>query len=389
MASIRKRVRKDGTASWQVMWRDEDGIQSGITFHTEPEAKNLKRALDANGGSYAIAEKVIAPQLGKRTVADVANEHIDLLTKPTAQVIHMYRAYVAHHIMDSIGGVPIDELDRTQLTAWVRGLMVKPTTPGRTMAPATVKNIFGFLSAVMGTAIELRYITANPCTRVELPDKSHVEDDSMFLTLREFQALWAHMDKRFRPLISFLVMTGARFGEATAVTIADVNTSVTPATVRINKAWKSDGRGNFFIGAPKTKASKRTIAIPDGLTRVITPLMEGRGAGELLFTDAKGGRVKHINFRRTYWENALQGTKEDDSTFTKTPKPHGLRHTHASWLIQEGVELFKVARRLGHTNTNMIETTYGHLMPDAQADSVSALGRAMMGDVDPLKEIES
>lgn len=51
---------------------------------------------------------------------------------------------------------------------------------------------------------------------------------------------------------------------------------------------------------------------------------------------------------------------------------HDLRHTFASWLVSEGVELVKVRDLLGHTSIKMTER-YAHLMPDRLHDAVEVL----------------
>jgi integrase len=45
---------------------------------------------------------------------------------------------------------------------------------------------------------------------------------------------------------------------------------------------------------------------------------------------------------------------------------HKLRHTHASILIAKGVSLQVVAKRLGHTDTTMVQTIYGHLLKSVE-----------------------
>ncbi len=69
------------------------------------------------------------------------------------------------------------------------------------------------------------------------------------------------MGERYKAFTEFLVMTGTRFGEATAVTVADVDLMSKPATMRINKAWKRGADSEYYIGATKTGAGKRTVSL--------------------------------------------------------------------------------------------------------------------------------
>jgi len=70
------------------------------------------------------------------------------------------------------------------------------------------------------------------------------------------------------------------------------------------------------------------------------------------------------------------------SGILKRPRVHDLRHTHASWLIHEGVPLPIIQRRLGHESIQTTVDTYGHIMPDAAAAAAGAVERAM-GEFDP------
>lgn len=90
----------------------------------------------------------------------------------------------------------------------------------------------------------------------------------MFLTHAEFSLIMDGMGERYKAFTNFLVMTGTRFGEATALTVADVDLLSRPPTARINKAWKRDGQSQFYIGATKTGAGKRTIGLNPALVEL-------------------------------------------------------------------------------------------------------------------------
>jgi integrase len=55
--------------------------------------------------------------------------------------------------------------------------------------------------------------------------------------------------------------------------------------------------------------------------------------------------------------------------------PHSLRHTFASWLVQAGVDTFRVGKLLGHKDSKMVERYYGHLKPKNLSDSIALLPR--------------
>jgi integrase len=53
--------------------------------------------------------------------------------------------------------------------------------------------------------------------------------------------------------------------------------------------------------------------------------------------------------------------------------PHILRHTAASWMAESGVDMFRISRYLGHSDTKVTERRYAKLHPDFLADAAEAL----------------
>ena len=375
MASISARVKKDGSKSYMVRWRDpKTRSNQGLTVATEAEAETLKRLLDANGQSFEIAQHAILTNRARvPTVAEVIQEHIDLLIRPSSGTTRTYQVMLDLHIRNVIGHVPVDKLDYRHIAHWVKSMSVK----GR--SPKTIHNVHGLISAAMNTAEMLGYVPRNPCRGVQLPSVEKAEDEAMFLTHAEFSLIMEGMGERYKAFTSFLVMTGTRFGEATALTIADVDLLAKPPTARINKAWKRDGQNQYYIGATKTGAGKRTIGLNPALVELLIPLVASRQGKELVFTTPKGERIIHKLYWHHYWVPAVRTAQANG--LQKSPRIHDLRHTHASWLIQDGVPLFTISRRLGHTSTRTTEQVYGHLMPEALQAGADATERSISGFV--------
>lgn len=374
MASIRKRLRKDGSATWQVLFRNVDtGRQEGITYHLEADANRMRKLLEANGHSYRIAEAILdSAAESSRTVADVVQEHIDLLIKPGPQTIHNYRTMLDMHIKDSLGAAGVNAIDYRHVTEWIRGLQRKG------LSPKTIRNVHTLLSSSMETAVRLKYRPDNPCRGVDLPPIPHRGNNMTVLTYGEFKTLHAAISERYRPFVLFLAVTGARFGEATAVKVGDVHLDARTPIVNLTKAWKRQGSTGYKIGPPKNEFSWRTVSLSDSLVRELRPIVEGRDPDAWLFTNRDGkSRVDHRAFYQL-WVPTIERLRKDKSAhFSKNPRIHDLRHTSASWLLQEGFDIFKVARRLGHSSTAMIDKVYGHLMPDAQAEGTRKINSAM------------
>ena len=90
-----------------------------------------------------------------------------------------------------------------------------------------------------------------------------------FLTPDEYARLHAHIPTDYQPFVAAMYGLGLRFGEATALTVADLDLDVAQPVVRVNKAWKMGENGAPYLGAPKTKRARRTVTIPAPLVPVL------------------------------------------------------------------------------------------------------------------------
>jgi integrase len=53
--------------------------------------------------------------------------------------------------------------------------------------------------------------------------------------------------------------------------------------------------------------------------------------------------------------------------------PHGLRHTHVSQLIAEGLDVLTISRRIGHASPSITLNVYGHMFPNTDARAAAIM----------------
>jgi integrase len=356
MASVRGPLkRKDGTTYTQVLFR-LDGKQSSASFDDHAEA--LAFCALANRTNPAKAWEVWrAERQHDMTVAAWVQRHIDHLNIGQA-TIKKYREYLRNDIDPSpIGGMPLGAVTRDDIALWIGALAARGNKHH------TIANKHGFLSSAFNAAVAAGKMPANPCEGQHLPATE--QEENVFLSHEQFALLRDNVTEFWQPLVEFLVASGCRWSEATALRPANVDRD--EHTVRIVRAWRDDDGDK--PGPTKTRMSRRTINVP---STVLDKLDYGH---EWLFVNRVGDRVKHRGFHDRVWTPAVERAGLDPA-----PRIHDLRHTCASWMIAAGVPLPVIQQHLGHESITTTIGVYGHLdRASARAASAAiaeALGQA-------------
>jgi integrase len=171
----------------------------------------------------------------------------------------------------------------------------------------------------------------------------------VFLSREDFNRILAEIPERWKPFTRFLVVSGARFGEASALRPSDVDRDHN--TVRIRRAFKRTyAKGGYELGPTKTRKSNRDISVDSTVLNALDYTQEW------LFTTRSGDPVRVSNFRANVWWPAVARAK-----VAPRPRVHDLRHTCASWLIQSGQPLPVIQQHLGHESIEVTVGVYGHL----------------------------
>jgi site-specific recombinase XerD len=195
----------------------------------------------------------------------------------------------------------------------------------------------------------------NPTSKVAKPkaDNRRVR----FLTHEEADRLLEALAERspdVRDMALLSLNAGMRAGEVFALTWADVDFTHGVLTLRDTKSGKTR-QAPMAAEARDMLEGRRTLA----------------GGNPLVFPSETGERIGQISqtFTKTVEAMGLNAGIEDSRQRVVF---HTLRHTFASWLVQNGVPLITVGRLLGHSTTAMTER-YSHLAPDHFRQAVDTL----------------
>lgn len=367
-----RHVAGDGTVTWKVRYRTA-GVQTSKTFVEKQYADTFAGMLNTARGTAGVAAalawlQAVEDQIESQTFAQWFEHYVDQLTGVTSRTRADYRRMHARYLSE-LDQMPLTLINRGHVSAIVNRL------DNQGLSAKTIKNTIHMLSSCLGLAAEEGLIAKNPCRRVRLPKPGHDFVEARFLEYHEFAAILGEIPEHYRGLVVFLAGTGLRWSEATALRPSDV--SLTRGTVRVERAWKRTpgGAAGWAIGAPKSVKARRTVNAAVAALAAVTPLPKT----EFLFVNQRGGAVRHNNFHARVWVPAVERAGLAGTRI------HDLRHTHASWLISEGVALEAVQDQLGHESILTTRKVYGHLLPAigvevgrvASASLARALGQAV------------
>jgi integrase len=289
-----------------------------------------------------------------------------------------YRGSIAH-IKRRLGHVPMQDLGRPQVRdfcAWLlregrlpRGLQGKPGPLGQ----KTVTNVHMCLRAALNEAVRERLIRSNPAVGAYRPPRGGGGEELKSWTLDEMRAFLAHTEgMRDGPLYVVALATGMRRGELLGLRWRDI----VGARINVRRQWTQNGSKGWHMRTLKTGAKARRALEVDDCTIAALEHQRARvdaerlawGTGytnhDLVFPREDGtpqiGHVVTDRFRR-----AVAGCAGVSRIVL-----HGLRHTHATLLMEDGVSLKVVALRLGDRDDTVLRV-YGHVTPHGQSVAVA------------------
>lgn len=377
MRQVAEHIAKDGTTTYKVRYRS-GGKETSETFRRKEDARTFA-ALLGTGSVDSVTDALAwlharESQQQTSTFGEWFEVYLNQLTGITPRTRDDYKALRRRYLTE-LDPLPLPLISRAHVTALVNRLDAEGKSP------KTIKNVMHMLSSVLALAVDDGHLQRNPCRRVRLPKQRLNEDEVQFLTYEEAGALVEAMPSHYRPLVMFLLGTGLRWSEATALQSRHID--LANGTVRVQRAWKRIP-GGWEIGPPKSEKSNRTVNAGVGALVAVADLL-GK-PNDLVFTTPLGNVVRHSNFYNRIWAPAVR-----KAGLEPRPTIHTCRHTFASWLISDGIGLEAVQEQLGHESYETTRRTYAKLMPAvgvAAGRSASAAMERVLAHRSQLRAIE-
>ncbi|WP_167955621.1 tyrosine-type recombinase/integrase [Anaerosporobacter faecicola] len=278
-----------------------------------------------------------------------------------------YEKMVAYHFNDYFGNKKLKEITSGMLTNFF-GTHTSPNRNGVNMplSPSNAKKLYTILQSIFTFAVTQDYIKESPARNVILPSKKATQDETRkYLTESELTTFLS-MFQEYSPLntiIKVLLFTGMRSGECLGLQWEDINFTDKIITIRHTL---SDVGGKHFLTTPKSKNSRRSIAMSDSVVDLLKEhkkhqlelqiaLSNTFVHPEMVFT-SDTGNYKDRSCLNTSFRNKIKNTEFDFLTL------HSLRHCNATLLLNSGVDIKIVSDHLGHSDIGVTADIYADVL---------------------------
>ena len=426
MASIRK--RKDSYQITVSMGRDAEGRQIIETTTYQPETttpkaieKEVSRFADdfekrVREGKYLDGEKITFTSFVETWERDWAIEHL------TQKTLDEYKSALKRRAVPAFGHIKIAKIK----AATLQKLIVEMNKEGK--APATVHRTFSAIRSVFRYAYRMEVIQSNPVDRCELPKMKAdaelhywtLDQAKRFLAFLDEGYTTTHkghsrtlsktgenyvvpeyteyhpIPLQLRIFFTLAIYGGFRRGELLALTWDDIDFEAN--TISITKSISQNSKGATVKG-PKTASAIREITLPAScLTLLKQWKAEEQALAMMLGSKWEGTRGQYFDHNRVFIQadsGAPMGTdtpyqrfkslidiynrridaeekqltteaarKAKDAEKLPSIRMHDLRHTSATLLISENVNIATVSKRLGHSKVSTTVDIYTHALAE-------------------------
>lgn len=287
---------------------------------------------------------------------------------------------VKNHIEPRLGTVSLQKLTCVEIKSLYADLRtagyLKGKRSGSGLSEKSVHNIHICLRAALNDAIEDGLIRSNAASGALKPPKGGQE-----MVTWDREALGAFLEsvktEAEYPRYRVAAYTGLRRGELLGLRWSDVKWNLSSLAAQQQLGLDDDNDGERNLAPVKTGYGRRPISLDAETLRVLREHFEAQKFARRSWGPAYRGL--DLVFCRP------DGTPHDPDTITaqferaitragaRRIRFHDLRHTHATMLLEAGVDISVVSRRLGHADVGFTARVYAHVTARLQLDAAAKL----------------
>jgi integrase len=390
MSSIDKRPN----GRWRARYRDKAGRSHSKTFDRKADAQSY---LDDIGHDMRRGQW-IDPKLARIPFEQWADRWWATTTKLRPTTRRGYWGVLQRHVRPYFEGWRLSDIGYMDVEEFIAHLL------GQGPSAKYTRDCVSVLSLVLKSAVRANLRKDNPAADHNIPIPRRKLHEGDVLSMEQVHQLVTHVRDPYKPAVWLLMLAGLRPAELCGLRVCDVDfvkhVIHVSQTVLPVHSFDSEGFG-LVTGPPKTSAGDRRIPIPawlcDDLSAMVAARQRGKAAehssgtmSEFLFQTRYGNPLNRDKLREKVIRPALRKAGLPDSFRT-----YDLRHSHASVMIDLGVNLLALAQRMGHSDPAMTLRLYGHLFEGTQVhlsekiDELRAATEPKNGIVVPIARAQS
>jgi len=274
-----------------------------------------------------------------------------------------YRLQLKNHILPRFGSKYLEQITPMMINNYVLELKKTPSLNSEgTLSVGTIKKIYAVFKNIMNTAYQNDLIPQNPFSKVHLSFSDMEKQETLHFwdeeEVKKAIELLKQETNENKYLVYFALGTGLRLSEIFGLDWADIDFE--NSTITVNKS-RQKNKGKMIELPCKTGSSVRKITIPISVRDMLLRYRMNHMSNKYVFSNLDPDK----------------GTQWYRTWVRKSGLPvirfHDLRHTHATVLLAEGVDIKTISKRLGHSNIGITMNVYTHVLEDLDRKASEAI----------------
>ncbi|MEC3979890.1 tyrosine-type recombinase/integrase [Amycolatopsis sp. H20-H5] len=371
-------AEQSGDRTWRVRYRTDDNTIGSITgFPDETTAEDYvaQMVAEQRKGTW------IDPTAGQITVATWVTEWRDSLDIDQ-RTEENYNSFLNKHILPRWGTTALADITNIKAQKWARDLR------NGGLSVATAASIVKLFSLLLSDAVDEKVIAANPIRARRRGRRRHTPrpPEKVWAEPTEVLHIADQIAMKYGAGGAVLLVTagwsGARWGELVGLQrrnlhLFDDDTGYFTIDSTFG-ALHEPNRGPLYLGHLKTDASARIVTLPPCIVRLLRAHLTTHEHPHVFVTPFNDLH-RRSNFARRALRQAADGNAhlKNPAVKLRPVKPgltfHGLRHSHKTWMIDDGIPEIAQALRLGHILEDQVQQTYSHVARAVEQRLLDAL----------------
>ena len=359
--------RDPATGKRRQQWQTVRGTKK----EAEKKLAELQHQLDT--GDYIKQDKLTFGSFLDQWLRDYAVPNL------AAETTQAYDIMARKHLIPALGNIPLQQLTPARIQSYYTEKLTSGRRDGKGgLSPRTVRHHHRLLHVVLESAVKWQLVQRNVADSVDAP-KYRDKEMQTFNQDEMLAFLESVIDTEYYPVFYTALFTGVRRSELLALRWSDLDLDL--GYISINRSIHHLADKSFVFQPPKTAKSRRQVPLSPSTSIVLRQHRDSQRASRLLIDHPVTDNdlvFCHVDGRPLLPHSVSQAWRR---LVRKAGYPgirlHDARHTHATLMLEQGVNWKIISERLGHGSVAMTLDLYAHASPGLQQAAAQGFDRVL------------